>query len=88
MDESSSIDRYTVSNVYETRRNYSFRPRWIKDLGDPDIVAVKDEKYVIAEVKPSDQLRRYFKAKARLIFVTNVEEGERIEVLGDKELAE
>lgn len=28
---------------------YEEWPRWIKDLGSPDIVAVKDGEYVVAE---------------------------------------
>ena len=48
-------------------------PEWIKRTGSPDIIAVKDEEYVLAEVKPSHQLWRYSQAKAQLILVTNVE---------------
>ena len=61
-------------------------PDWIKAVGDPDIIAVKGDEYVLVEVKPSDQLKRYSKAKARLVLVTDVDEGKAVEVWGMKEL--
>jgi len=61
-------------------------PDWIKAVGDPDIIAVKGDEYVLVEVKPSDQLKRYSKAKARLVLVTDVDEGKAVEVWGVKEL--
>ena len=61
-------------------------PEWIKRVGSPDIIAVKDGEYILAEVKPSSQLKRYSQAKTRLILVTDVEEGKTIEVWGLKEL--
>jgi len=61
-------------------------PEWIKVVGDPDIIAVKDDEYVLVEVKLSGQLKRYSKAKARLILVTDVDEGKAVEVWGIKEL--
>ena len=61
-------------------------PEWIKSVGSPDIVAVKDREYILAEVKPSDQLKRYSKAKAKLILITDIETGKDIEVWGIKEL--
>jgi Holliday junction resolvase-like predicted endonuclease len=61
-------------------------PEWIKSVGSPDIIAVRGDEYVLVEVKPSDQLKRYSKAKAKLILVTDVEEGKAIEVWGLKEL--
>jgi len=61
-------------------------PDWIKAVGDPDIIAVKGDEYVLVEVKPSDQLKRYSRAKARLILVTDVDEGRAVEVWGMKEL--
>jgi len=61
-------------------------PDWIKAVGDPDIIAVKDGEYVLVEVKPSDQLKRYSKARARLVLVTDVDEGKAVEVWGMKEL--
>ncbi len=64
-------------------------PDWIKKVGSPDIIAEKDGKFVIAEVKYSRQLERYSKAKkARFIIVTNVEEGSEVDVWGIKELEE
>ena len=62
-------------------------PEWIKAVGAPDIIAVKDDEYILVEVKPSDQLKRYSKAKARLVLVTDVDEGKAVEVWGIKELA-
>jgi Holliday junction resolvase-like predicted endonuclease len=61
-------------------------PEWIKAVGGPDIIAVEDDEYVLVEVKPSDQLKRYSKAKARLILVTDIDEGKVVEVWGMKEL--
>jgi len=64
-------------------------PDWIKKVGSPDIIAEKDGEFVIAEVKYSGQLERYSKAKnARFIIVTNVEEGNKVEIWGIKELEE
>jgi Holliday junction resolvase-like predicted endonuclease len=62
-------------------------PEWIRAVGAPDIIAVKDGEYALAEVKTSDQLKRYSTAKAKLILVTDVEEGKAIEVWGMKELS-
>ncbi|MEM2014136.1 MAG: hypothetical protein QXJ16_01580 [Desulfurococcaceae archaeon] len=50
-------------------------PDWIKRAGNPDIIAVKNDEYVLVEVKPSSRLRRYSKVKAKLILVTYVEKG-------------
>lgn len=50
-------------------------PDWIKRAGSPDVVSVKNGEYVLVEVKPSNQLKRYSRAKAKLILVTDVEEG-------------
>jgi len=61
-------------------------PEWIKRAGGPDIIAENNGEYVLVEVKPSDQLRRYSKAAAKLILVTDVEEGKAVEVWGLKEL--
>jgi Holliday junction resolvase len=61
-------------------------PGWIKSVGEPDIIAVKGDEYVLIEVKPSDQLKRYSKTRAKLILVTDVDEGKAIEVWGLKEL--
>lgn len=66
--------------------NHEEAPKWIKDVGSPDIIAVKNNEYIIAEVRPSNQLRRYSKAKTKLILITDVEEGENVEVWGLKEL--
>ena len=63
-------------------------PEWIRVVGAPDIIAVKGNEYVIVEVKPSAQLKRYSKAKARLILVTDVDEGKAVEVWGIKELTD
>ena len=49
-------------------------PEWIKRVGSPDIIAVKNGEYILAEVKPSDQLRRYSEAGVKLILVTNKRE--------------
>jgi len=69
------------------RRNEA--PDWIKRVGSPDIIAEKGGEFVIAEVKYSEQLERYSKAKkARFIIVTNIEEGGKVEVWGVKELEE
>ena len=61
-------------------------PEWIKKVGSPDIIAVKDGEYILAEIKPSRQLKRYSQAKAKLILVTDIEEGKTIEVWGLKEI--
>ena len=62
-------------------------PKWIRDVGSPDIVAEKNGEYVLVEVKPSDQLKRYSRVRARLILVTtDVDEGGAIEVWGLREL--
>jgi hypothetical protein len=63
-----------------------YAPEWIKKTGSPDIIAVKNGEYILAEVKPSDQLKRYSKSKAKLVLVTDIEEGNTIEVWGLKEL--
>ncbi|MEM4888739.1 MAG: hypothetical protein QXJ64_04800, partial [Thermosphaera sp.] len=55
-------------------------PDWIRRAGNPDVVAVKNGEYVLVEVKPSNQLKRYSKVKAKLILVTYVEEGGAVEV--------
>jgi len=61
-------------------------PDWIKKAGNPDIIAVKNGEYALVEVKPSDQLKQYSMVKAKLVLVTDVEEGSAIEVWGLKEL--
>jgi len=61
-------------------------PEWIKRVGSPDIIAVKNGEYILAEVKPSDQLRRYSEAGVKLILVTNVQKGKAVEVWGLEEL--
>ena len=61
-------------------------PEWIKSVGSPDIIAVKDGEYILAEVKPSDQLRRYSEAGVKIILVTNVQKGKAVEVWGIEEL--
>ena len=61
-------------------------PEWIKRVGSPDIIAVKDGEYILAEVKPSDQLRRYSEAGVKFILVTNVQKGKAVEVWGLEEL--
>jgi len=71
---------------YKIIEDYGHFPEWIKKAGSPDIIAVKDGEYVLVEVKPSYQLERYSKVKAKLILVTTVEEGSAIEVWGYKEL--
>ena len=55
-------------------------PEWIKRVGSPDIIAVKNGEYILAEVKPSDQLRRYSEAGVKIILVTNVQKGKAVEV--------
>lgn len=62
-------------------------PEWIKRIGSPDIIARKGDKYVIVEVKPSDQLRRYSQTEAKLVIVTSVVEGRTVEIWGEKELS-
>jgi len=61
-------------------------PEWIKRIGSPDIIAVKDGEYILAEVKPSDQLKRYSQAKVKLILVTDVQKGKAVEIWGLEEL--
>lgn len=66
--------------------DYDHAPKWIREVDCPNIIAVKDGEYILVKVKLSDQLRRYSMAKAKLVLVTNVEEGKAIEVWGLKEL--
>jgi hypothetical protein len=61
-------------------------PEWIKATGSPDIIAVKDNEYILAEVKTSNQLKRYTKTKAKFILITDIDEGKAVEVWGKKEL--
>ncbi len=60
-------------------------PREIRVAGLPDFVAVKDGRYVVVEVRPSGRLKKY-SSRARIILVTDLEEGGRVEVWGMKEL--
>jgi len=68
--------------------NRSDAPRWIKDVGSPDIIAEKDGEFVLVEVKPSGQFKRYSATKAKFIIVTNVEEGGKVDIWGIRELEE
>ena len=61
-------------------------PEDIKRVGSPDIIAEKDGKWLLAEVKILGQLTRYEEAKAKLILVTNVRRGRNIEIWGYEEL--
>jgi len=61
-------------------------PKWIKRTGSPDIIAEKNGEYILVEVKPRYQLKRYSKATANLILVTDVEEEEAVKMWGLKEL--
>ena len=63
-------------------------PEWIRRVGSPDIIAERGGEHVIVEVKPSVQLWRYSKAKAKLILITNVKSGRNVEVWGLRELEE
>jgi hypothetical protein len=66
---------------------YEEAPEWIKATGSPDIIAVKDNEYILAEVKPGNQLKRYTKTtKAKFILITDIDEGKAVEVWGRKEL--
>ena len=61
-------------------------PEWIKKIGSPDIVAVKGDEWIIAEVKPFPQLRRYAQSRAKVILVTDVDDGRRVEIWGIRQL--
>jgi len=61
-------------------------PDFIKKVGSPDIIAEKNGSWILAEVKPLDQLARYEQAGVRLILVTNLEKGKSVEIWGIEEL--
>ena len=61
-------------------------PKWIKDIGSPDIIAEKNGKFVLVEIKPNAQFKRHSKANTRFVIVTDVEKGGKVEVWGTREL--
>jgi len=63
-------------------------PEYIRTIGSPDIIAEKDGKWLLAEVKMLGQLARYEAPQAKLILITNVKNGANIEVWGIEELEE
>ncbi len=62
-------------------------PRRILVAGIPSVVAVKGNEYLVAEVRVGGRLRVYADAGARIVLVTDLEEGRKIEVWGLKELS-
>jgi len=58
----------------------------VKRKNIPDIIAKKDASIVIVEVKPNEQLWRYSLMGHKLILVTNVVDGNKVEVWGLKQL--